>query len=86
MGPLHGVRVIELAGIGPAPFCSMMLADLGAEIVRIERASAQRSESPPPDPLLRNRRSIALDLKNATAIEVVLKLLERAFHARLRLL
>jgi alpha-methylacyl-CoA racemase len=56
----------------------MMLADLGAEIVRIERASAQWSESPPPDPLLRNRRSIALDLKNATAVEVVLKLLEGA--------
>ena len=78
MGPLAGIRIIELAAIGPAPFCSMMLADLGAEIVRIERASAQRSEPPPPDPLLRNRRSIALDLKNATAVEVVLKLLERA--------
>ena len=78
MGPLAGIKIIEIAAIGPAPFCSMMLADLGAEIVRIERASAQWSESPPPDPLLRNRRSIALDLKNATAVEVVLKLLEGA--------
>ena len=55
-----------------------MLADLGAEIVRVERASARPSESAPPDPLLRNRRSIALDLKNAAAVEVVLTLLERA--------
>jgi alpha-methylacyl-CoA racemase len=78
MGPLAGIRIIELAAIGPAPICSMMLADLGAEIVRVERASARPNEPAPPDPLLRNRRSIALDLKNAAAVEVVLTLLERA--------
>lgn len=78
MGPLAGIKIIELAAIGPAPFCSMMLADLGAQIVRIERASARSNESAPPDPLLRNRRSVALDLKNPAGVEVVLKLLERA--------
>ena len=65
MGPLAGIKIVEIAAIGPAPFCSMMLADLGAQIVRIERASARQNEPAPPDPLLRNRRSIALDLKNA---------------------
>ena len=44
MGPLAGIKVIEIAAIGPAPFCSMMLADLGAEIVRVERASARPNE------------------------------------------
>src|SRR5688572_25561307 len=78
MGPLAGIKIVEIAAIGPAPFCSMMLADLGAQIVRIERASAKPSEPAPPDPLLRNRRSIALDLKNAAAVEVVLKLVEGA--------
>jgi alpha-methylacyl-CoA racemase len=78
MGPLAGIKIVEIAAIGPAPFCSMMLADLGAQIVRIERASARPNESPPPDPLLRNRRSIALDLKNAAGVEVVLKLLEQS--------
>jgi alpha-methylacyl-CoA racemase len=78
MGPLAGIKIVEIAAIGPAPFCSMMLADLGAQIVRIERASAKPNEPAPPDPLLRNRRSIALDLKNAAAVEVVLKLLESA--------
>jgi len=78
MGPLAGIKIVEIAAIGPAPFCSMMLADLGAQIVRIERASAKPNEPAPPDPLLRNRRSIALDLKNAAAVEVVLKLVEGA--------
>jgi len=78
MGPLAGIRIVEIAAIGPAPFCSMMLADLGAQIVRIERASARPNEAVPSDPLLRNRRSIALDLKNAAGVEVVLKLLERS--------
>ena len=77
MGPLHGVRVIELAGIGPAPFCSMMLADMGAEVIRVERAAAAAG-SRETDCLLRNRRSIALDLKHPAAIETVLRLVEGA--------
>src|SRR4029453_15511091 len=78
MGPLAGIKIVEIAAIGPAPFCSMMLADLGAQIVRIERASARPNEAGRPDPPLRSGGSIALDLKNAAGVEVVLKLLERA--------
>ena len=77
MGPLHGVKVIELAGIGPAPFCAMMLADMGAEVIRIDRAAAPPGARET-DCLLRNRRSMALDLKHPVAIETVLRLVERA--------
>ena len=77
MGPLHGVKVIELAGIGPAPFCAMMLADMGAEVIRIDRAAAPPGARET-DCLLRNRRSMALDLKHPDAIETVLRLVERA--------
>jgi len=61
-GPLSGLRVIEMAGIGPAPFCGMMLADHGAEVVVIHRPGAPLD---PRDPLARSRRGIALDLKKA---------------------
>jgi alpha-methylacyl-CoA racemase len=74
MGPLNGLKVIELAGIGPAPFCAMMLADLGAEVVRIERARAGAATPDPIDPLLRNRRSIAINFKSPAAAEVLLQL------------
>ncbi len=59
-GPLHGLKIIEMAGLGPGPFAAMMLADHGAEVIRVERAGMI---GVPNDPLLRNRRSIALDLK-----------------------
>lgn len=62
-GPLAGVRIVELAGLGPAPFCAMMLADHGAEVIRVERPGAQRDAA---DPLLRSRKSVVLDLKSAT--------------------
>jgi alpha-methylacyl-CoA racemase len=75
MGPLSGLKVIELAGIGPAPFCAMMLADLGAEVVRIERAAAGADTPDPIDPLLRNRRSIAINFKHTAAAEVLLQLI-----------
>ncbi len=76
MGPLHGTRIIELASLGPGPFCAMMLADMGAEIVRVERpAKGQHHRL---DPLLRNRKSIACDLKNPRAISTVLRLVETA--------
>ena len=78
MGPLTGLRVIELQGIGPGPFCGMMLADMGAEVVRIDRASAVGQEPRRADILARGRRSIAVDLKNADGVETVLKLLEQA--------
>ncbi len=81
MGPLTGTTVIELAGIGPGPFCAMMLADMGADVIRIDRSGAVTGgdpASPPLDTLTRNRRSIGVDLKNPDGVEVVLKLVERA--------
>jgi alpha-methylacyl-CoA racemase len=78
MGPLAGLKVIELAGIGPAPFCAMMLADQGAEIIRVERASAEPDSPLPVDPLLRSRRSIALNFKTPEGAGILLKLVESA--------
>ena len=79
MGPLRGVRVVELAGLGPAPFACMMLAELGAEVVRVERPGGGLAFGPPELELVnRGRRSIALDLKNPAAIDAVLQLVEQA--------
>jgi alpha-methylacyl-CoA racemase len=80
-GPLAGVTVLEVAGIGPGPFCCMMLADMGADVIRIDRADKVRGGDPgkpPPDVLARGRRSIAVDLKQADGVETVLKLIEKA--------
>ena len=74
-GPLAGVRVVELAGIGPGPYASMMLGDLGAEVIRVERPGGAPGAQL--DPMLRNRRSLALDLKNPAAVEVLLRLVDR---------
>jgi alpha-methylacyl-CoA racemase len=81
MGPLAGVKVIELAGIGPGPFCAMMLADMGAEVIRVDRAQNVRGgdpDLPPADLLNRGRRSIGVDLKSPDGVEVVLELVEGA--------
>jgi|TARA_R100000501_G_scaffold17834_1_gene34194 alpha-methylacyl-CoA racemase len=68
-GPLSGLRIIEIAGIGPGPFCGMMLADHGADVIRVERAGAR------PEPLLgRNRRSIIVDLKSPEGAQLVRRL------------
>ena len=75
VGPLQGFRVVELAGIGPGPFCGMMLSDMGAEVIRVDRIGAGGRRR---DVLARNRRSIAVDLKQPEGVEVVLKLLETA--------
>lgn len=77
---LDGVRVIELAGIGPTPFCGMMLADHGAEVIRIDRpgGSDPLAQDPRRDVLLRSRRSITLDLKRPEAVEIVARLAETA--------
>ena len=77
MGPLQGIKIIEMAGIGPGPFCGMVLADLGAEIIRVDRASAAGTGSRQ-DPANRGKKSIAVDLKSAEGVEVVLKLVETA--------
>ena len=76
MGPLNGVTVIEFAGIGPAPFCAMMLSDLGAKVVRVDRIDDRRPRSK--DVLSRGRRSIAIDLKSPEGREVVLRLSAKA--------
>jgi alpha-methylacyl-CoA racemase len=80
MGPLQGIRVVELAGIGPGPFCGMLLADLGAEVVLVDRkgGSLPFGAKPKHDLTRRGKRSIALDLKQPGAAEVVLRLLEQA--------
>ena len=70
-GVLAGLRIIEMAGIGPGPFCGMMLADHGAEVIRVERPGSTPDLG---DPLLRSRRSIALDLKDPVAIEALVAL------------
>ena len=81
MGPLSGVRVIEIAGIGPGPFCAMMLADMGADVIRVDRAQSVRGgdpSAPPADVLNRGRRSIGVDLKHPDGVAVVLDLVEGA--------
>ncbi|HVH80429.1 MAG TPA: CaiB/BaiF CoA-transferase family protein [Stellaceae bacterium] len=84
MGPLEGLKIIELAGIGPAPFCAMLLADMGAEVVRIDRAANVGADTDRDgndarfNLLLRGRRNIAVDLKNKAGQEAVLRLIERA--------
>ncbi len=79
VGPLAGLRVIELAGIGPAPFGAMVLADLGADVLRVERPDAVGAgEVNPTDILQRNKRSIGLDLKHPAGAAFLLELVERA--------
>jgi alpha-methylacyl-CoA racemase len=78
-GPLRGVRVVELAGIGPGPHAAMLLADLGADVIRIERPGGAMSPGPrETDLLTRGRPSVAMDLKHPDAIATVLDLVERA--------
>jgi alpha-methylacyl-CoA racemase len=83
-GPLAGVRVVEMVGLGPCPFAAMMLADMGAEVIRIDRKTAPGADNPFPmlgtrfDVMARGRRSLALDLKQPAAKEVVLQLLDQA--------
>src|SRR4030095_9318207 len=74
-GPLEGLTIVEMAGLGPGPFAAMMLADHGAEVIRVERAGMI---AVPGDPLRRSRRSISLDLKRDEAREVVRKLCAEA--------
>jgi len=80
-GPLSGIKVVEITGIGPGPFCAMMLADLGADVIRIDRSAAVRAQlpdKPSNDVLARGRRSIGVDLKHPEGVELVLQLIEKA--------
>jgi len=79
MGPLDGVRVIEIASLAPAPFGCMVLADLGADVLRVDRPDRSgRQPLPPVDPLCRSRRSIRLNLKDPAGVDVLLRLTDRA--------
>ena len=79
MGPLSGVRVIEIASLAPAPFGCMILADLGADVLRVERPERCGPQRPAPlDPLSRGRRSIGLNLKDPAAIDLLLRLTDDA--------
>ena len=77
MGPLAGIRVIEMAGIGPGPFCAMMLSDLGAEVVRLDRLSLKGSGDKA-NVLSRGRRSLAVDLKTPAGVAIALEMIDGA--------
>ncbi|SEU04277.1 CaiB/BaiF CoA-transferase family protein [Variovorax sp. OV084] len=78
-GPLRGFRVVEMAGIGPGPFCAMMLSDMGADVIRIDRkGGSDTTGDPATDVMGRGRRSIALNLKEPTALEVARDLIASA--------
>ena len=80
-GPLNGYKIIEIAGIGPGPFAAMLLADMGAEVVRVDRAGAVRGpapDSPHFDVLLRGRKNVAIDLKHPDGVAALLTLVESA--------
>ena len=76
MGPLQGVRIVEFEGIGPGPFAAMLLADMGADVIRIDRKGGRTHGKY--EVTYRGRRAVALDLKKPEAIEAALKLIEKA--------
>jgi alpha-methylacyl-CoA racemase len=81
VGPLANLRIVEFAGIGPGPFCAMLLAELGAKVIRIERKEASGLGVPKPpryDLLLRGRKAFALDLKRDEGVEAALRLVDKA--------
>jgi len=81
VGPLNGIKIIEIAGIGPGPFATMMLADMGAEVLRVDRVQSVKAEDPDApslDFLARGRRSVGIDLKHSEGVASVLRLVEQA--------
>jgi alpha-methylacyl-CoA racemase len=80
-GPLRGTRVVELVGLGPGPFCGMVLADLGAEVLRVDRVETARAldrSRPATNAMHRSKRAVGLDLKAADGVETLLRLVEHA--------
>ena len=81
MGPLQGIKVVELAGIGPGPMCAMLLSDMGAEVIRVDRVQDSGlgiKREPRFDLLNRGRRSVAIDVKTPAGRDAVLRLVEQA--------
>ena len=83
MGPLTGKRIIEIGGIGPGPFCGMLFADMGAEVILVENPNASgvatRSDADSRFRIVdRGKKSITLDLKQAAAVDIVLRLVKKA--------
>jgi len=81
MGPLAGIKVIEMAGIGPGPFCAMLLADMGADVIRVDRGDGKGNpveRDPRFQVMNRNRRSIAMDLKHPDAVATLLRMCGKA--------
>src|SRR5687768_5798284 len=78
MGVLDGIKILEIAGIGPGPFCGMLLADLGADVITVERFDNGKGLMRSHQIVNRGKRSIVLDLKNAGAVEAVLRLVDRS--------
>ena len=77
-GPLRGVKVVELAGLGPTPYAGMLLSDMGADVIRVDRPGVARPQDGPEYALARGRRSIVVDLKQPDGVEAVLALVEHA--------
>src|SRR5436309_15692719 len=77
MGPLEGLKIIEMAGIGPGPFAAMMLADMGAEVVRVDRLAYRGNADPARDVLNRGRASVGVDLKHPDGVQLVLRLVDQ---------
>jgi alpha-methylacyl-CoA racemase len=77
MGPLKGIKIIEVGGIGPGPFCGMMLSDMGADIVRVERKGGLSLSDPKYDLLTRNRKSISINLRTPQGVHTLLRMLEQ---------
>ena len=80
-GPLAGLRVVEMVGLGPGPFCGMFLADMGAEVVRVDRVDAARvidRSRPATNAMDRGKQALAIDLKQADGVETLLRLIDQA--------
>lgn len=77
MGPLEGVKIIEFGGIGPGPFCAMMLSDMGADVIRIERKGGLSLTEPKYDVMMRNRRSVSIDLRKPEGAAGVLEMVSQ---------
>jgi alpha-methylacyl-CoA racemase len=80
-GPLEGLRAVEMVGLGPGPFCGMLLADMGAEVLRVDRVEAARTRDrskPATNPVDRGKQAVAVDLKHAEGVEALLRIMEHA--------